>query len=224
MAVESSGNAESSGDAESSGNSELELIELERARIGHEIHDALLPLVFAASASLRGLLDQQTPVDPDHRKRLVQVADWLDDALQVGRKLLVEVYPPELEGRDWDRAVKETLSRIVDADCEIDWQIDLNVNSQPAKRLSAGYRIVVEAVRNAIRHGGATKIGIAATQQNDVWSITVSDNGRGFEASEMQADRFGVRSMIGRAKLAGGSCAVNSTIGGPTTVRFQWTL
>ncbi len=244
--------------ADSSENGPLELIELERARIGHEIHDTLLPLIFAASASLRGLLEQTAlehdateasmahASQPDShtsqasaartavpRDRIAQVADWLDDALQVGRKLLVEVYPPELEGRDWDRVVNETLSRMIDSADAIKWQIDPGVNALPAKVLSAAYRIVIEAVRNAVRHGQATEITITATRDaadRDVadrddepsWLITVSDNGGGFNVDDVSPDRFGVRSMVGRARLAGGTCSVESAIGGPTTVRFRW--
>ena len=202
--------------------SEIELIELERARIGHEIHDTMLPLVFAASASLHGLIDGDRKFDADQQRRLNQIADWLDDAMQVGRRLLIEVYPPELDGHDWDRAVSDTLNRISDKQCDITWQVDPAFNNQPASVLSAAYRIVIEAVRNAIRHGEATEIVIGASFESGIWSVSVTDNGRGFDSTQVPSDRFGLRSMVGRAKLAGGSCVVDSTEGGPTTVTMQW--
>ena len=72
-----------------------QLIETERAQIGNEVHDQLLPLVFAASATLESISRQLSDVvqqKPELRdqidpalERLQQSAHWLSESLALGR-------------------------------------------------------------------------------------------------------------------------------------------
>jgi signal transduction histidine kinase len=206
------------------------LIETERAQIGHEIHDALLPLIFAASASLGALTDQSAEqlddgdrLDGDRtRQRLVQIASWLDEALQTGRQLLCGVYPPEWNSAGWTAAAISCVDRLLpDQHAAVHWQLDPALNQWDPNAALAGYRIVVEAIRNAVRHGEASKVEVRSAQDADHWSIEVVDNGSGFDSKSVPDDRFGIRSMIGRAELVGGTLQVDSQPGGPTTVRFR---
>ena len=198
------------------------LIEIERAQIGHEIHDGLLPLIFAASASLSGLVDQSSETSTEEtRQKLQQAAGWLDDAMQIGRQLLTQVYPPELIDTIWTTAASDTLERLFgETDTKIEWHSDVQVNVTSAPIALAAYRIVVEAVRNAIRHGKASEIRIVAEQRAAGIRIVIHDNGCGFDPSPVPSDRFGIRSMTGRAELVGGSLHIDSAPGGPTTVTF----
>jgi signal transduction histidine kinase len=196
------------------------LIEDERAQIGHEIHDGLLPLIFAASSALSSVIDQADSAAT--RERLHQAAGWLNEALQLGRHLLVEVYPPELTGNTWTAAATDTLERLFDqSETKIDWQLDARVNETSAAVAAAAYRIVVEAVRNAIRHGKSSEVKIIAAHQAGGIQVIIRDNGGGFDPSQVANDRFGIRSMTGRARLVGGSLSIDSAPGGPTTVTFS---
>lgn len=198
------------------------LIELERAQVGHEIHNALLPLIFAASASVSSLTaDDSTTTSDDARDKLRQVATWLADAMQTGRRLLTQVYSPDLVGQIWTRAAEDTLERLFgDTSSLIRWQVDDDVNETSPPVAIAAYRIVVEAVRNAIRHGKATEVTIVGEKVDRGFRVLVRDNGCGFDPSQVPQDRFGVRAMMGRAELVGGSVVIDSAPGGPTTVTF----
>lgn len=221
------------------------IIEVERAQIGHEIHDALLPLIFAASASVGSLLDQSAKgvadeaVNPTgQQQRLQQIAAWLDQAMQTGRRLLTEVYPPELDGANWTHVAAETVDRLLGpASSVVSWEADPEVNViEPHLALTA-YRVVVEAIRNAVRHGKASRVAVTAryvpsageneSLGNEVsgnhgcWLIEISDDGVGFDRGQVPQDRFGIRSMTGRAQLVGGELSIESQPGGPTRVRLQ---
>ncbi len=222
------------------------LIESERAQIGHEIHDGLLPLIFAASATLSSILDRSHPVgsvhsEPSQRpapdspaannagdplseetfEKLQQVSAWLTDAMQVGRLLLTNVYPPDLVGSLWVRAAKDTISRLFPGTtARIQWQADPQVNEISAAIAVAAYRITVEAVRNAIAHGHANEVIISGRKQANGVEVCIADNGSGFDPSQVPPDRFGIRSMIGRAESIGGGVRIDSQPGGPTTVTF----
>lgn len=194
------------------------LIEMERAQVGHEIHDALLPLIFAASAGVSSLADR----DGADRERLRQIAAWLEDAMQTGRRLLTQVYPPELVDSVWTQAAKDTLERLFPQETSsIRWQVDSAINDLSRPTAFAAYRIVVEAVRNAIGHGKATEVTIEAQTKPSGFCVLIRDNGCGFEPAQVPQDRFGLRAMMGRAALVGGSLWVDSAPGGPTTITFE---
>ena len=209
------------------------VIEVERAQIGHEIHDALLPLIFAASASVGAMIDQAdaSDADADHRRqheRLLQVAAWLDEALQTGRRLLTEVYPPELGSTDWTHVAADAVERLLGPSCSnVTWDIDPEVNAIDPHLAMTAYRVVVESIRNAVRHGRANRVAVsahrtdAASRDDPQWVIEVSDDGVGFDPRGVPEDRFGIRSMTGRTQLVCGQLSLESQPCGPTRVRVQ---
>jgi signal transduction histidine kinase len=198
------------------------LVELERARIGHEIHDALLPLIFAASGGVQAAINQ-LPADANlSKQKLDQASQWLTEAMLIGRQLLTEIYPPELTGTLWVRAAKDTISRLfVDRGTAVQWKTDDAVEETSTDIAVTAYRIVVEAVRNALRHGQAAHVLVEATRNVDTIQVMIHDDGRGFTPTDVPNDRFGIRSMSGRANLVGGSLRVESKVGGPTIVTLK---
>ena len=103
-------------------------IDAERAQIAHEIHDALLPLIFAASAAVQRELDAQRDHGADRAgsQHLEQAHDWLQQALKLGRQILVLTHPPQLQHDHWDTAAKKTIETLIesnDSPC-IDWQLE----------------------------------------------------------------------------------------------------
>jgi signal transduction histidine kinase len=82
---------------------------------------------------------------------------------------------------------------------------------------------VKEAVHNAIRHSGASEIHIALLNQNGVLSITVSDNGSGFEP-ESQSSGSGLTNMKRRMESCKGTCNIRSRSGKGTQVQLEISL
>ncbi|KAA5546065.1 hypothetical protein FYK55_03955 [Roseiconus nitratireducens] len=196
------------------------IIEAERSQIGHDLHDLLLPLIFASSANLQSVIDQvgDRPLSASDRERLTQARQWLQEAMTLGRNLLTQIYPPELEQLGWLAAAKETTSRICGDQCELVWKVD---EDAPVGRpdwdrdvATAAYRVVIEAVRNAVRHGKADTVAIRCDRKR----ICIVDDGSGFDPDQVPPNHFGIRAMRGRATLVGKSLQVESSPGGPTTV------
>jgi signal transduction histidine kinase len=81
------------------------------------------------------------------------------------------------------------------------------------------YRIAQEALTNAARHAGATQIKVTLSSNGAV-SLTVADNGRGFDVSSIDGDHMGVQLMRERAAMMGGVLDIASAPGAGTTVRL----
>jgi len=79
------------------------------------------------------------------------------------------------------------------------------------------YLIFKEAVTNAARHSGCTKMQVVLAQERRALSLTVRDNGRGFEPSDVQ-DGNGVISMQRRARARGANLEILSSVSEGTTV------
>ena len=191
-------------------------IEAERSHIGHEIHDALIPLIFTASATLQNQIELSADDDPA-RDRLLSANALLTEALQTARSILTQVYPPELDNTVWTQAAKHTVSRVIAPNIQVDWQLSDESYDYSRPIAAAVYRIIVEAARNASRHGEASQIDIVARKD----SVKITDNGKGFDPETVGDDRFGIRSMKGRADLVGGSLRVESKKGDSTTIVFE---
>ena len=215
------------GDAEDSQSQSSELtaaqiIDLERSQIGHDLHDLLIPLIFAASANLQAALRTTDPGASAELAplldRIAKSDDWLQQALALARNLLTQIYPPELDQLSWLAAAKDTANRICGPDCQAVWDVDPKspvCDSDWNRDLATtAYRVLIEALRNATRHGKAKTVAIRCQPDR----LVIVDDGHGFDPAAIDPNRFGIRSMKGRARLVGKTVTVESAPGGPTTV------
>jgi len=84
---------------------------------------------------------------------------------------------------------------------------------------TAFYRIVQEALTNAIRHARATHIGVLLERRQDQVIVIVEDNGIGFEPeAALQSGRLGLSGIYERAQMLGGTLTIESGAGTGTTL------
>jgi len=79
---------------------------------------------------------------------------------------------------------------------------------------------VQEAIHNAVKHSGGTEIKLAVNLDRQNLTITVSDNGKGFDQVRPGAGGNGLLNMKRRAEEMGGSFLLNSSPGSGTNVSF----
>jgi signal transduction histidine kinase len=85
------------------------------------------------------------------------------------------------------------------------------------------YRIVQEALNNAVRHARAESITVGVDADDGTATITVRDDGVGFDpaARAIRERRLGLTSMRERAESLGGKFIVETAPGAGTTVRVE---
>ena len=82
-------------------------------------------------------------------------------------------------------------------------------------------RIAQETLNNVERHAGARRVDVRLAPGNGCLTLTIEDDGRGFDAASIDAEeRFGLTGMRERAELIGAEFAVESRMGAGTSVRL----
>ncbi|MCI0384641.1 GAF domain-containing sensor histidine kinase [Streptomyces sp. CNQ085] len=195
----------------------------ERARIAHELHDAVSQKLF----SLRLTAQAATALvgrDPDRaREELRRVAGLAAEAADELRAAVVELRPAALEEDGLVAALRsqvQVLDRAHSARVLFDAE---GVRALPAAQEEALLRVAQEALHNALRHSGARRVTVSLARRGTGAVLRVADDGSGFDPSEVRraGRRLGLVSMRDRADGAGGTLRVESEPGGGTVIEME---
>ena len=192
--------------------------ESERRRIARDLHDGVVQdlagTAFALSATAR-----DAGTDTDTARRLEPMASSLRGSLRSLRSLLVEIYPPDLRADGLEAALEDLVAPAAAAGVTARVEVyDVAQASPDAVRLV--WRVAQEAVRNALRHSGASHVTVQVRQVGDRLTLDVTDDGAGFDPRK-PASGLGLRSQRDLIAEAGGTLDVRSTPGGGTTVHLE---
>lgn len=195
----------------------------ERARIGHELHDAVAQKLFSlrlTAQAATALVDR----DPARAKaELREVARLSAEAADELRAAVVEMRPAGLD-EDGLVATLRTQAQVLDRahSAEVSFSCE-GVRALPAAQEEALLRVAQEALHNALRHAGASRVCVALTRRGPAAVLTVTDDGSGFDPdAERSAGRhLGLVSMRDRAAGVGGKLTVQSEPGKGTAVEME---
>lgn len=194
--------------------------EEERRRIARDLHDHAAQMMTALIIQLAQLSQRAESEDGPMAPSLRKLHDLAQQGLDELRKLVYELRPAILDDLGLGPAVRwyaETYVRPTGVLAEV------NVGDL-GERLSSevetvAFRIVQEAVTNALRHARAERIEIRLDRRGTLLLVMVRDNGAGFDAGDAgPRPTLGLAGMRERAQLVGGSLQVLSVPGVGTTV------
>jgi two-component system, NarL family, sensor histidine kinase DevS len=140
------------------------------------------------------------------------------------RSLIAELRPPVLDELGVGAAIEALADRAESPALEVQTWIEL---ASEEGRVEAGrdeelktavYRIVQEALDNAIRHAHPSCVAIKVVDDGSGVRIMVRDDGRGFDPTVVSGG-FGLKRIRERVELFGGSLEITSAVGGGTEVR-----
>ena len=203
---------------------ELSILD-ERNRLALELHDVISQKLFAlalaadSADTLLGVDDEAARAQIDRLRQLSQ------EALEELRYLILELRPPELERDGLAGTLRkhvEVLRRVQGGVPEVELELD---GEPPAEggRDRELLRIAQEALQNAIRHSGATRVVLRLEAADGRLVLEVRDDGTGFDpqATAVRGRRLGLSSMEERARRLDGQLVITSAAGAGTTVRLE---
>ena len=180
-----------------------------QARIGQDLHDDLGQQL-AGLAMLAQLLSDQLSAE-SHPKAAdaARLKTFLTESISTTRNLAKSLYPVELERGGLMLALYDLAHRT-----ELRAGMVCTVREDAAFRFEKAaeihlYRIVQESIGNALKHGNARHIAIGCTAREGASTLTVTDDGSGFERpKEGKWAGMGLHLFQYRARLIGAAVTV----------------
>ena len=201
---------------------ELTIVE-ERSRLAHELHDAVSQKLFSlrlTAQAAAALVDR----DPSRAKgELQQVAALAAEATEELRAAVVLLRPPELDD-DGLVATLRTQIQVLDRAHSAHVTFDSRgVRALPAAQEEAVLRVAQEALHNALRHSGATRVDVTLERSGPGAVLRVTDDGSGFDPQAIRSAgrHLGLVSMRDRSSGVGGTLTVESAPGKGTTIDME---
>ena len=192
--------------------------EAERNRLAGEIHDT----VAQGLSSIGMLLHAAERTDPDHRsiEQIRLAREVAGENLIETRRLIEALRPAPLEGASLAGALGRVAGRVSAENPSLDITVEGGLPAEPAAELAAvSVRVAQEALANAVRHGAPDRIVLALSDSPAGISLTITDDGRGFDPDVPRAAAsFGLDGMTRRVRDLGGTLEVESVPGQGTTV------
>lgn len=176
----------------------IEGLESERGRLAKELHDGVCNDLYTVQLRMA-----QGACDMAEQTRM------LSACREQVRRVSHELMPPEFNYADICIVIDDYLLRTGEASgCEVSFTAtpdDADWAAVPDATALEMYRIMQEAVANAVKHSGATSIDVTLDMQENSLSLTVTDNGT---PAERHGAGIGKRTMRQRAEAVGGHLTV----------------
>jgi PAS domain S-box-containing protein len=195
--------------------------EQERSRIARELHDDInqrLALVAMGLDRQRGDLRTTTrDMRSAMGKAIKQISDIVSDVHMISHRL----HSSKLDTVGLAAAAAgfcRELSK--QQNVEVDFQCDGIARELPEALAICMFRVLQEALQNAVRHSGAKHFKVSLAECTNQIALTICDEGRGFNPAEaLKGSGLGLVSMIERLKLAGGELLIDAGPKRGTTIR-----
>jgi signal transduction histidine kinase len=139
--------------------------------------------------------------------------------------LITELRPAALDQLGTGAALEALVDRVrtrggieLELDCDLAHEGGREPRRHTPELEATIYRTVQEALNNVVKHAGAARARVLVEERGPTVSITVEDDGRGFDREAAANGGFGLLGMRERVELAGGALAITASAAGGTRI------
>ncbi len=194
----------------------------ERARLSIEMHDELGQILTALRLNMELVQKQLAEVHHIPADTLSNAIEMAEKATDELRRICRGLRPPLLDDLGLAPAVRLLVDEFREqSDIHVMLTLPSEDHEVPVPELAAlsTYRILQESLTNVRRHARATRVEIRLTFTKETLTLTIGDNGRGFDPSGLGAQPgCGLEGMRERANLVDGHLVIRSSRGQGTQV------
>ncbi len=200
----------------------LEAEERERKRIGSDLHDGIGQLMSAAKMNLSAIEGNIDFKNIDDKNAFIKTISLVDESCREVRNVSHSIMPNALLRVGLSNALKEFIEKLDNRLLKINLhsyglneRIDSNIET-------VLYRVIQECVNNVIKHSKANSLDISLIKDEDGISVTIEDNGIGFNVAEAKnKGGIGLKNMIARINFLKGTLDIDSAIGKGTLIAIH---
>jgi signal transduction histidine kinase len=191
--------------------------ETERRAISRELHDEIGQALGAMLVDIARLAHTTSPERPEVRTQLDNLKSVAERTFQSVRNIALLLRPSMLDdlglaaALDWQGRELSRRSQI-----EVSVDSDAVPEDLPDEYRICIYRLVQEALNNAVKHSGARNAKVVVERSEKSMKVQVSDDGRGFDAAKLRG--LGILGMEERVKRLGGTLRIESEPGHGSSV------
>jgi signal transduction histidine kinase len=196
----------------------------ERNRLARDLHDAVTQTLFSASLIAETLPLIYENNESEGRNLLQELRQLTRGALAEMRTLLLELRPIALEESELPDLLLQLseavtgrtgvpISTSIEKPCKLPTQVRI-----------ALYRIAQESLNNVMKHARASEVNVnlSGCSDGEVVSLSINDNGRGYDTDQVASDRMGLKIIHERAQAIGAQLVIHSEPGQGTKVEVFW--
>jgi signal transduction histidine kinase len=196
---------------------------LERQRLARELHDsvsqALFSMTLHARTAERHFAAAGLATDSPAAAEVAKLRELSAGALAEMRALIFELRPGALAEEGFAAALRKQAAAMAARE-----QIPVEV-AAPAERVELApaveehlYRLALEALHNALKHAGASRLRVTITVEGSTMTVAVDDDGIGFDPAVPRPGHLGLQTMCDRAYAVGATMTIDSAPSAGTRV------
>lgn len=200
--------------------------ESERQRIAANLHDSLgqdlLVIKNQARLAMQPMVDEA-----DRQNRLNKISEITSQAIAEVRQITYDLRPYQLDRLGLTQAIRAVVSQASEnSPILIATYLDAIDGIFDKESEIHLYRIIQEALNNILKHSAATEAAVVVKSPNDLVSLSIRDNGRGFDAdaagsSSVRDIGYGLRGMRERTRILGGRFMIDSHPAQGTSITIE---
>ena len=193
----------------------IEAEEKERQRIAADLHDGIGQLLSAAKMNLSAVEDDVLESKkPIMEKAIALIHESAKEVRDVAHNLM----PNVLLKKGLSNAVQEFLNKIDGRVIQVKLHAE-GINTKLESNVEAVlYRVIQECVNNVIKHSKASHLDIGITMDNEGISVSIEDNGVGFNPAQIKSDGIGLSNTRSRIEYLKGQMDIDSSPGKGTLI------
>ena len=200
----------------------LEAEEKERERIARDLHDGVGQVMSAAKMNLSAFENELIFKDEQQKLSFEKVIHLIDEGCKEVRSVSHQMMPNALLKAGLASAIKEFIDKIDTRVLKVNLYSE-GLNDRIDNNIEIVlYRIIQECVNNVIKHSGANQLDISLIKDKDGISVSIEDNGKGFDAKDKtKFEGIGLKNIASRIEFLKGTVEFDSANGRGTMVAIN---
>lgn len=191
------------------------LLASERDRVAGDIHDGVLQSMFSIALGLE-VCKRQLSTEPDKvAPHLDRLQEDLNQSMTDLRRIVYDLRPAKLNELGLVRAIEYWVHQVTTGTAVRGRVIAEALPECDPSVEACLYRVAKESVSNVVKHSGASRFEVVLGGDGDIVTMTVSDDGRGFDvAGALEGEGgagLGLRNIRQRVTRQGGRFEASST-------------